>query len=111
MAEKRCRAPRGLSHATRAWWHAVDDGYDLEAHHRKLLTVACQTWDRLQEIRAVIAAEGIEVPGRFPGQRMAHPLLSAERQSAVAFARLIRELALDDASPPETRPPRLGGKE
>jgi hypothetical protein len=70
----------------------------------RLLQLAAEAWDRCQQARAAIAKEGMTVPS---GGR-AHPAIAIERDSRLAFARLIRELDLD-AEPPASwsRPPAL----
>jgi phage terminase small subunit len=78
--------------------------YDLEPHHQRLLQAACEAWDRLQEAREVLRQEGTYVEGRY-GPR-AHPAVAVERDSRVAFARLLRELDLDGEPGPDPRPPR-----
>jgi len=102
------RAPRHLRPETRRWWREVARGYELEPHHTKLLTLACEALDRGQEARELLAREGLTVTDRY-GQLRGHPAASIERQEAVTFARLVRELGLDTESPPEARPPRIGG--
>lgn len=99
------KAPSHLSKATQAWWRAIVNDYALEPHHLRLLTLAGESWDRAQQARRVIAAAGPYFADRF-GQPRAHPAVDVERQSALAYARLIRELALDVELPRESRPPR-----
>ena len=94
------RAPQHLQPATRRWWSSVVRDWKLEPHHIRILTAACESWDRAQEARAVLAAEGIVVQDRY-GSPKAHPACGIERDSKTLFARLVRELRLDDLDPPE----------
>ena len=81
--------------------------YELEQHHIRLLTLAAEAWDRGQEARQVIGKEGLTYSDRFDAPR-ARPEVAIERDSRTAFARLMRELDLDAAPPPEpNRPPAL----
>ncbi len=100
-------APKHLKPATRRWWESVTVEFQLEEHHRRLLTAACEAWDRAQEAREAIAAEGLTFEDRF-GQVRAHPAVAIERDSKSLFSRLLRELALDNEGPTEqySRPPR-----
>ena len=99
-------APSYLRSATRKWWREVVLEWELEAHHRRLLTLACEAWDRGQEARGVLKRKGAYFVDRF-GQPKEHPGVGIERDSRIAFARLLRELDLDTQPPPEdTRPPR-----
>jgi phage terminase small subunit len=100
-------APKHLRPETRVWWRAVVRDWTLEEHHRRLLTLLAECWDRVQEAREKVEKDGAYLPDRF-GQMRAHPALSVERQEMVAFARLLRELDLDVTPPPEPpRPARL----
>jgi hypothetical protein len=56
----------------------------------------------------VIDREGIVVSGRF-GPRP-HPAVGIEKDSRIAFARLMRELDLDGEPLPDPRLPRRGGR-
>ena len=107
MTQKRPRrvAPAHLAPPTAAWWREVVREYDLEAHHERLLTLAAEAWDRGQEARVLLATEGIVDLDRF-GQKRQHPAVAIERDSRLAFARLIRELGLDVEPPRETPRPR-----
>ena len=99
--------PAHLAAATRKWWRIVVSGFELEEHHVRLLTLAGECWDRCQQARAAIDAHGITFLDRFNAPR-ARPEVAIERDSRLAFARLIRELDLDVDPPSEgTRPPAL----
>jgi len=101
-------APAHLKPETAAWWAQVLEDYDLQSHHIRLLTAAATAWDRADQAR-----EAIEHAGPYPldryGNPKAHPALAVERDSRVAFARLLRELNLEDA-PGDSRPPRISGR-
>lgn len=102
-------APAHLRPDTAAWWASVAGDYALEAHHLRILTLAAEAWDRGVEAREAIAKHGTVYVDRFDQPR-ARPEVAIERDSRIAFARLVRELALDIDPPEEPgRPPRLGG--
>lgn len=88
------RAPEHLRVSTRAWWRAVVASYELAEHHRRILTLAGEAFDRAVEAREALAEHGPYFTDRF-GQPKAHPALAVERDSRLAFARLLRELNLD----------------
>jgi len=99
----------GLKPATLAWVEAVRADYDLEDHHLRLLVLAGRAWDRGEEARKVLDAEGLTVLDKW-GIPHAHPMLAAERNCRIDFARLLRELALDVSAPAESRPPQIVGR-
>jgi P27 family predicted phage terminase small subunit len=102
-------APKHLRAATRRWWESVVSEYVLEQHHVRLLTLAGEAWDRCAEAREILNREGLTYDDRFM-QPKPRPELAVERDSRTAFARLVRELALDVAEPEETRPAAIRGK-
>ena len=103
MAEStKPNAPRHLRAATRRWWAEVVAGWELGAHHLRLLTLAGEAWDRCAEARQLIAREGLTVPTREGGSKL-HPAVRIESDCRIAFARLLRELDLDVAPPAEAR--------
>ena len=98
------KAPQHLAPGTRAWFSSVASTYVLEEHHLRLLQLAAEAWDRCQQAREAITRDGLIM--LTTGK--AHPAVAIERDSRLAFARLIRELDLD-AEPPASwsRPPAL----
>src|SRR5215208_5043502 len=96
------RAPGHLGQATRKWWRSVVAEYDLDPHHERLLTLAAEAYDRAQEARETVAAEGAYFEDRF-GQPKAHPAIAVERDARIGFARLLRELDLDGEPAPDPR--------
>jgi phage terminase small subunit len=97
--------PDHLQRPTATWFADVLETYDLDPHHVRLLQAAAECWDRLQEAREAIRRDGAYVEGRY-GLR-AHPAIAVERDSRIAFARLLREFDLDAEPGPDPRPPRL----
>lgn len=94
--------PRHLSKPARAWWKSVVTDYQLEPHHVHLLTHAAEAWDRCAAARAVLDVEGVSYTDRFgcPRQR---PEVAVERDSRLAFARLLRQLDLQGEPNPSYR--------
>jgi len=74
------KPPTGLSAPMRAWWSTVADDYDLQAHHLHLLGLACRAWDRADEARKILNAEGIVTHNRY-GSAVAHPAVAIERDA------------------------------
>ena len=99
------KVPVHLAKETQKWWKSVVGDWTLEDHHVRLLTAACEAWDRCQQARKRLAKEGLIFKDRF-GQPRARPEITIERDSRLAFARLLRELDLDVDPPREPgRPP------
>lgn len=95
-------APKHLSRASRAWYRSVLADYELEPHHVKLLLLAAESFDRATEAREAITKHGAVLADRF-GQLRPNPSIAIERDSRIAFARLVRDLQLDDESSPRGR--------
>jgi phage terminase small subunit len=105
---KEIKAPSHLKTATAEWWQNVMRNYELEPHHIRLLTLAAEAWDRGVQARESLAEHGLTFLDRFD-QPHARPEVAIERDSRIAFARLLRELALDVTEPEESRPPSIHG--
>ena len=109
MPSKKPKAPAHLAAPTRRWYYEVAADYELESHHLKILEMAGQAWDEYTTARKATAKHGQTFTDRY-GQPRERPEVSIARQARTAFARLVRELALDVEPPPPTRPPRIGGQ-
>ena len=109
MTARRKLPPQHLKPTTRRWWSSVVADYQLEPHHIRLLSLAGEAWDRTTEAREALAEHGLTFTDRF-GCPKPRPEVAIERDSRLGFARMLRELALDDVEPPEARPPRIAGR-
>jgi phage terminase small subunit len=99
-----------LSAEAKQWWGDVCEAYSLEPHHLKLLQAACEAWDAAQRARLTIAKEGQIYMDRY-GCPKPHPCTVVERDSRIGFARLVRELGLDDdQASPSGRPAHPNSK-
>jgi phage terminase small subunit len=66
---------------------------------------AAFAWDRAQQARLLVDAQGLVLLDRF-NQAKPHPALAVERDNRSLYLRVCRELDLDGAGPEEARPPR-----
>ena len=103
--------PAHLSRESRRWWRRTAATWALEDHHRLLLTAACEALDRASEARNQLLISGGYYTDRW-GQPHAHPAHKVFTQNLVTFARLVRELGLDDDQIPAAgkRPPPIFGR-
>jgi len=105
----RPKAPEHLRAPTRRWWDSVVADFEMDPHHLRLLTLAGESWDRCAQAREALKRNGITFSDRF-GQPKVRPEVAIERDSRIAFARLLRELNLDPDEPAESRPPSGTGR-
>lgn len=103
------KPPRHLSRASAAWWRALVADYQFLPHQLRTLTAAAESWDRKEQARARIEAEGLTFTTK-QGELRPHPAVAMERDARIAYLRAVRELALTDDSGPDVRPPRLDGR-
>jgi phage terminase small subunit len=96
------QAPAHLEPATAAWWLDVVTAWELDEHHVRLLTLAAESFDRAVQAREILDKRGLTFKDRF-GQPKPRPEIAVERDSRIAFARLVRELDLDVDPPTEGR--------
>jgi hypothetical protein len=98
--------PNHLIPDTQKWFQQVAQDYELQDHHLRLLTLAGEAWDRCNEAREILKRDGMTYLDRF-NQPRARPEVSIERDSRIAFARLLRELNLEGDESPDI--PRSSG--
>jgi phage terminase small subunit len=109
------KPPNYLRIPTKKWWKSVVCKWLLEDHHIRLLTLAAGAWDRAEQARELLAKYGLTFEDPKLKRPVARPEVAIERDSRLAFARLLRELDLDIEAPAAgSRPPALrsirGGK-
>ena len=103
------KPPQHLSKEAKLWFKRVCEDYDLGDHHVKLLTLACQAWDRGEAARESLYENGMSYDDRF-GQPRARPEVAIVRDASIAFARLVRELGLDVECAESPRSPIVRGR-
>lgn len=101
------RPPKYLRPATKRWWRTVIETWDLGDHHIRLLTLAAGAWDRAEQAREALAQFGLTFVDEKINRISARPEVAIERDSRIAFARLLRELDLDTEAATSSRPPAL----
>lgn len=88
------RAPEHLSLPARHLFDSIHGLYQLEDHDRAVLVKALEAWDRGEQARQRIDADGLTIESRF-GEAKPHPLLTVERDSRSAFLAAMKQLGLD----------------
>jgi len=101
--------PKHLKGEPLEFYKSVVADFEIEPHHQKLLTMACDCLQRVIDARADIAKSGATFKDRY-GQLKQSPSCKIEVDNKILFARLIREMQLDVDEPDEVRIPRLKGK-
>jgi P27 family predicted phage terminase small subunit len=100
--------PKHLRADTKQWYASIVGEFCLDSHHLRLLTKACESWDRSELARESLAEHGLTYTDRF-GSPKARPECAIDRDNKISFARLIREIGLDVSPPTEARPATLRG--
>lgn len=99
------KAPAHLKESREFFEYIMREFIDFEEHHRRLLVLACEAWDRCVQARTMLAKDGITFVDRH-GSIKPHPGIAIEKDSRIAFARMIREIGLD-ITDADSRPPAL----
>ena len=92
-----------LSVATREWFESIVDRYRLSADRKRVLLVAGEMFDRSEECRRQVAADGLLVRDRYTQLKL-NPAADAERRAKSLFLQAMKNLALDDVPEPVTGP-------
>ena len=109
MSKQRNTPPAYLGKAGRTWFRKVIADYQFDtAPEIELLVQAAATLDRIEQCREAIKQDGMTAPTAGGGCKP-HPCLNAERDNRTLFARLNRELRLNQPVDDEqNRIPRIG---
>lgn len=104
------RTPRGLGTQGKRLWADVVGSYDLDQHEVALLTAACRTVDRLEDIAGALQESPLTTTNAR-GDLVAHPLLVEQRQQGISLSRLVASLRLPSGETDDgelIRPQRRG---
>ncbi len=103
-------SPKGTGPSGRRLWRSILGRFDLEEHESALLRELVRVVDRLDQLDAMLDAEGLVVPGGAAGPKI-HPAATEARQLAIAQARLTTALRIPVGDEERTvhRPPRRPG--
>jgi P27 family predicted phage terminase small subunit len=89
------KAPAHLSAEARRLWYKIARTYtDFDEYGFLVLRVALESFDRLQEARRAIEAEGVTYVTET-GYKREHPALKTEKSSRDGFIAAIRLLGLN----------------
>jgi hypothetical protein len=99
--EENPKPPTDLSAESSAWWTSVIETYELAPHHVLLLTQAARALDRAEAARKALKKNGSIYVDKH-GVRRPAPEVLIERNAAVLFSRLVRELRLDNVEDGDT---------
>lgn len=96
-------APADLGKSGAALWADLVDLAEFDAHEVSLMTEACRVRDRLDELDAVIRAEGVTMTS--PQGIKAHPALVEARAQQIVMTRLLASLRIptEDDHRPQAR--------
>lgn len=86
------KPPAGLQKPGKALWQKIAGTWELNLAELETLHLACRTADRLAEMEAQVAAEGLTLQGR--NGTVIHPLLAQIRLSTAALDKLIAHLRI-----------------
>ena len=87
------KPPEHLSKQTQEFWVWALYEYQLNRDELHLLLMACEAMDRCIQARKRLAKQGLTYDDRF-GQPKSRPEVAIERDSRLAFARLVKQLGL-----------------
>lgn len=93
MPDRGAGVPKGLGAAGKALWAAYTGSFDFDAHELPALELACRQADQVAALEALIAEQGLTVPGST-GQPRLSPAVAEARQGRVALSKLLGELNL-----------------
>lgn len=89
------RPPGFLSTSIKRWWRYIVDRCELREHELRILTGACQAWDRHQRAEAILRAEGFTMIGGR-GALVPRPEVAIARDALSQFASIVRQLRLEE---------------
>jgi len=94
MVKRRVITPIHLSESARKIYKSIVENYKLEERHLAVLTKALEAYDRADQAKQILDEQGLTFINRA-GNPQPRPEVAIERDSRLAFARLLKDLGLD----------------
>lgn len=95
---------------SRDFFNKICNDFTLEDHNKKILILACETLDKIEEAQRRLKKEGSYYISRF-GEPRSHPALKEVKDNKALFLKLIKQLELDfEESNGVGRPPEYSIK-
>lgn len=89
------RVPRHLSKDARTLWRRLTGEFEISDEAGiALLTVACESFDRMKSASAAISEHGVLIKDKF-GQLKPNPAASIERDARSQYLAALKALKLD----------------
>lgn len=93
------RPPKHLSSIARKLWRDTCAAHTvIDPNQFALLRAACESFDRANEAREILAREGLTIRDRFQ-QLKAHPAASIERDARASMIQAFRALGFSPPPP------------
>lgn len=95
-------APKHLSDEARGLWRGIVAASDMDEPGMLLLNSVFESFDRMRQAQALIAAEGIviaEVTAAGHAKQRVHPAVGVERDAKASMMRAWKLLGFDQAAP------------
>jgi len=103
------KPPSNLSKPGKKLWKSLQAEYDIiDVAGLNYLTTGCRHFDRMEQARIAIAAEGPVIVDRFD-QKKPHPSVLIERDSSASMLKCFRALNFD-IEPLRDKPGRPAGR-
>ncbi|MBK9166262.1 MAG: hypothetical protein IPM24_02225 [Bryobacterales bacterium] len=87
--------PKHLSQESKREWRALTAAYSIDEAGFHLLEQFFEAKERRSAARAIVDRDGLMIDGRLKDQKIAHPMLQVERDSAAVMTRAWRLLGFD----------------
>jgi len=98
---KKPAPPKVLGKRGRALWRELHELLEFDTHETALVLEACRSVDTIDNLQAVIDADGYTTVGSM-GQTVVHPAIAELRQQQQGLVRLLSSLNISAALEGET---------
>ncbi|MBN8242936.1 hypothetical protein JF546_07940 [Nitratireductor aquimarinus] len=99
------KVPQHLRAATKRFFRALMEDYELADFQARTLILACEAFDQANAAREALENGKLTYDDRF-GQPKERPEVGILHKASMRYAQLMRELALEGVAPEGPRLPR-----